>query len=417
MDDRDYAVAGDSDDKVDLTDQFMYGDSHDEVDWTDQSIDGDLHNEVHPIFHRIRFPGADYDKLLPALKLSSLFIDTDCLLDFWFALLFGPTDRVYHGGGEEDWHWAYFRPNANGKLSARDIARTRGALRTLAHMVTFHRDRKMDSAGRSVACEGYFGGGTRSLFYTGDFNGPLSHIYYKEGRYMALCNLSLDDVEAQQREHFSFAVLLVHEVAHAAYSAASRNWNDTIPFEAGEVGETGFEWEAHVFGGVADGMLEAWPSASRMQSYKAKAWHMTTFRDAADFDIWWHIPLTYIERLYTAEFWESTVLWEGAAALKVPHVLGYRYQVDDKGYATLFRPAYYSDDAEVGMPEDCCTAEHGDSSIAPIAPGFEWDGFGRLLKIDYYELFPGVYKSRFWHNKDRWGWTTYSHWQVENQGW
>ena len=94
------------------------------MDEYDGSIDGELPEEVHPIFHRINFPNVDYDKLLPALKLANLFIDTDCLLDFWFALFFGPMQRVRHGSDEEEWHWAFFRPDSGGKLSAKDTART-----------------------------------------------------------------------------------------------------------------------------------------------------------------------------------------------------------------------------------------------------------------------------------------------------
>ena len=63
---------------------------------------GDLTNEIHPLFKQTNFPGVDYATLLHSLRLASLLIDTDCLLDYWHARWYGPSKKEYTGDGEDD---------------------------------------------------------------------------------------------------------------------------------------------------------------------------------------------------------------------------------------------------------------------------------------------------------------------------
>lgn len=37
-----------------------------------------LDNKIHPVFSEANFPGAHYESLLPALRLASRLVSTDC---------------------------------------------------------------------------------------------------------------------------------------------------------------------------------------------------------------------------------------------------------------------------------------------------------------------------------------------------
>jgi len=83
---------------------------------------GDLANDVHPLFARLNFPGARYEVLLPTLRLATLLIDTDCLLEYWHTLWFGSVGSF--AIKEDESHQCYGRLKHT--LSAKDIAVTRG---------------------------------------------------------------------------------------------------------------------------------------------------------------------------------------------------------------------------------------------------------------------------------------------------
>ncbi|KAK5126598.1 hypothetical protein LTR85_009532 [Meristemomyces frigidus] len=388
-------------DEYNYEDSGYYSDNSGEDQWPPDgfTVDRDLHNEVHPIFSRTNFPGADYDQLRPALKLASLFIDTDCLLDFWHAIFFGSIKEVLHGEGEDMWHLAYWRPRP--KLSAKDVAMTRSRLRTLSHMVKFYRHKDLKGCGgETVPSEGFLTHSARSPFYCGDYQGRFTHVYYLEALYEEICGLSGCGMKAQYESCFSFAVLLVHEIAHVATDAASATGG--MPFEDGRVVETGYEWSAHLFGGVPyvaypNVLLKEWPSASIVRDYVASGWQIDGILDCSDIELRWHIPSSYIEQLFSSYFWELTVSTQGSVALKVPKARGFRYKSDEKGESRLFNPQREDDDVDLGLPEDCCVHDFGSGSFRPIAPRIEWEGLGRLMKIDHYELFSDIWESRSWH--------------------
>lgn len=63
----------------------------------------DLTNEIHPVFAKERFDEAmDYVAITPALRLATRLITTDCLMDYWYAILCTtPVDEPEEEDGEE----------------------------------------------------------------------------------------------------------------------------------------------------------------------------------------------------------------------------------------------------------------------------------------------------------------------------
>lgn len=63
---------------------------------------GDLKNDIHPIFRRSNCHGEAkqiYDILQPAFQLASRFLQSECLLPFWYTLFFSPCVKF-----KQPWH-------------------------------------------------------------------------------------------------------------------------------------------------------------------------------------------------------------------------------------------------------------------------------------------------------------------------
>ena len=248
----------------------------------DQLTLSDLSNEVHPIFAPTNFPEADYAKLFPALRLASRFVDTDCLLDFWYGIFFGVELPVRHGESMKDWHMAFFRPRT--ELSAVDRAMTRFKLRRLADIVLFNRMTPQEDYinGRTFA---YLDIVAQALSGDGGLApGVRTQILYSGRWYKSMCGLHSADRETQRREYFEFASMLVHEVAHAAYYAACGANSYELPFEFNTVSETGYDWEAFGFGGIIGHghTVIDWSSPSRCKEYTKNGWSIWLQDDPPD---------------------------------------------------------------------------------------------------------------------------------------
>ena len=183
--------------------------------------------------------------------------------------------------------------------------------------------------------------------------------------------------------------MLVHEVAHEAYYAACGTNSYELPFEFNTVSETGYDWEAFGFGGIIGHghTVIDWPSPSRCKEYTKNGWSIWLQDDPPDveFEAHWIIPLQYVQKLYTNAFWEITVPLQGAESLKIPRIRGQLFVMrPDQGLMVCdnFEEA---ESCSYQLPENVEYRTWGE--IEAIAPGFEWEGFGRLMKIDGSWLF------------------------------
>ncbi|KAK4574357.1 hypothetical protein LTR86_002119 [Recurvomyces mirabilis] len=385
----------------------VYENESDSSHGSDISVDGvvsqehdNLANEVHPIFARIKFPGIDYETILPSLRLASLLIDTDCLLNHWHNLWFGDLLRVDHGDGEDDWHWACFPSRSI--LSSKDKAMVRSRLKTMASMVTFYRRKTLTGA----LCQPSEGQLDRVAPYTyGDFPGACSTVYYDESIVEQLSRLdSTRDCESFLRFQLSFARLMVHELAHAAHAAA---WNvHEEPCGSATMGEAGYDWEANILSGIGhtyesehamNHIVNQWPNGRLGKKYLKEGWNIWIQDKCPDVDIGWEVPYFYVQKLFATSFWEQAVPEQGAAALKIPKLRGHLYETDDDGSMIIQRPFNVDRVSyEQSLPEDCCIDDAYEGTIRPFAPGVEYEGFGRLLRIDTDALFPPDPCSRAW---------------------
>ncbi|KAK3675260.1 hypothetical protein LTR78_004770 [Recurvomyces mirabilis] len=193
----------------------------------------DLANEMHPIFALMNFPGINFETILPSLRLASLLIDTDCLLNYWHNLWFGDLLRVDRGDGEDDWHWACF-----------------------PSMVSFHRRKTLTEA-LCQPSDGHLG--CVAPYTYGDFPGACSTVYYDESIVAQLSQLD----------------------PHAAHRAASNVQEEPCGFVT--MGEAGCDWENDIFGDIGhtyesehamNHIVNQWPNGCIGKKYLKEGWHI-----------------------------------------------------------------------------------------------------------------------------------------------
>lgn len=221
---------------------------------------GDLDNAIHPVFGVQNFEDdLDYEILRPSLRLASLLLEEPSLFSFWHAMFFGPETELLDLDLEtrhSQKMFSYCR--TDGELSAEDIVKTGEKLLALAKVIRFIRkeDQNMSRLGGcciSEKCE-----------MPETFWGVGSRILYRDNFYNDLRSLELNPKDPDTREHdhdwelltsrFGFAILMLHELAHAAQSAVLGHDSYEHFFEDDVVAEAGFAWENFVFGGtVGDG--------------------------------------------------------------------------------------------------------------------------------------------------------------------
>ena len=184
-----------------------------------------LHNDVHPIFARHKFSIAshDYEIILPALKLASLFISTDSLLQFWAIMFRGRLKQVPNADGSGDTHAALFPPHE--PLTPKDIAETKLVLLNMSQItyfvcvahenpdvggVTFPHDDRLRPNTNPACCD------------LCSFHGYASAILFAKSKFTKIEMVYNETVGEGQgftpellRLYFEFAFLLLHELAHA----------------------------------------------------------------------------------------------------------------------------------------------------------------------------------------------------------
>jgi hypothetical protein len=312
-----------------------------------QSKVGDLSNAIHAVFRRSNFKNisdVEYDALKPSLQFASLFLTTPELAGFPHAILVGGYKHVPHPDNEDLDEWSYQEKDS--ELSSRDLAMYNLALSTFADMVVFIADEAEDI--HCGLCK------------------PNPDIFLKDTHLQngSIIHFSRAEIEAHNHDEyglyrgdfgikwrtFETAKILLHELTHAV-SHARLGGLACIPFGSNKVVETGYEWESYVFGGVicysdircsghASLMIRDWPAASVVRGYMHHKYAIDRLEEEPSrIEMrWWMLPVLseWFEQLFTTEFWMKTVPEQGAGALRVPRLRGYRVKIADDGSATFF---------------------------------------------------------------------------------
>ncbi|KAK3073449.1 hypothetical protein LTR53_004981 [Teratosphaeriaceae sp. CCFEE 6253] len=295
----------------------------------------DLRNEVHPVFARFNFPDADYDALLPTLRLATLLLMSEgSLIHYATDLLVVPVRKDYRypaGSGYEGQAYQAVYPHKH-PLSATDKAKVEQELLGMANSVRFRREKPCGIGGVSLAgvCRPEEGSLVDSAMSPG-FVGPPTDVGFNDEMSQELC-------EAHQQakacghaswqlcyNYFASAALLCHEIAHAVRDG---KWGRE---QSCDIVVGGYDWEAAVFGGqtwpqrgLTDVLyLGEWPSSVKMIPYLRSGCQMFVCGQPPErAQRVWALPTDGVLQLCQAAFWSG--LQDDGNALKVPWLVGYR---------------------------------------------------------------------------------------------
>ena len=409
----------------------------------------ELRNPIHPMFCPVNFPGQDYDLLKPVLRLATRLLTSQPLLPFWHALFFGNSFDLPELSEQYDAEIGYYSRTQH-VLSRKATIMTYEALEDLAEIVRFYP--RFPRAGHveietecelCAYCKPRQATRNRLWYMPARYElpgvGSVIHINPKMLEDLRDCRAGLAvhgckydvDVDKTKRDSgngimlsleeewafmlspeevyepasaqamlFQWAVILVHEVAHAAHRAAlSPSAPYEYFFEDGVVAEAGHDWEAWAFGGrvvvnrlstTLDGRLTSakfvlllpWPWRLGMREWVQEApcrvERPENFAEAGD-EIAWRVGQEFIAKLFTDDFWDNEILERGREALWPEKELGGWYTELERGF---YRGANGRVEERNVLPEgyeDCIVDSKG--LIRRLPRSIDPEGFGRLLKM------------------------------------
>ena len=306
---------------------------------------GNLTNSIHPIFRRDNFAVdllVDYEILTPALQLASRLITPPTPLSFWHTIISGATRPekfyIYPLRQGEEYHYEFC--NHSPTLTDEQILKTEAKLIGLADRVQFELNEEDVSETKTWVM-------TTERLHTDDSRAiikiPSRAMLEVQNAAMRFA-LTGDDV-TYTVSAFQFAKTIVHELAHAAY-VTSYSENEYCYFPGSAVCEEGFSWENEIFSGLIDiekrpdsedespevfyPYITPWPNpyrvtkpliddddciGIRLRHSSALLPKAKTDNSSKDHYFFHYIDFSFLEKLFTEDFWTNDMITQGPSAL------------------------------------------------------------------------------------------------------
>ena len=287
----------------------------------------DLDNKVHPLFSEHNLRCARREVILPSLRLATLFLDTPCLMNYWYAAFFSLEDVPYADANDARKTFKAIVIK-NEPLSAKDVARVRLKLCALAQHVRFYIDCTGGSNGTCEPDE------ARINPASSVFSGQQCFIRLSTALYSELCDLHDSAFTGVPTAgHHQLAINICHEITHAIHCTRFGS-RTAIGCGHQPCSEEGFDWEAATFGGrvvklnAMNLVIYPWPAASAFEFYMSRLGGGEMFVQAApvgNVEIAWSASESYLTKLFSKSFWEELMANPDPDALKFPRTLGYRW--------------------------------------------------------------------------------------------
>ncbi|KAK5675319.1 hypothetical protein LTS10_012085 [Elasticomyces elasticus] len=373
----------------------------------------DLDNAVHPLFVRENFRDADYDALLPALRLATRLLNCEASIIYYHTIFHVKITKKHYPASsnvEYDEYEAVYPPNRS--LTVKEVRRVRKEFSNIADTMQFHR--KELRSGNKGQCDESQAEVDLSVSWQG-FRGWPSAINYNEKGYADLVELyhqtTDKDVSAPLAIHYvQFARMLCHELSHAAAFYRWGDYGGEVAWADNVLTESGFDWETIVWGGILDDehTLLQWPGITTANSYLRKGSTMKCVGQPAAADVEWELPLGWVLQMCRTSFWEEVVPIKGRDALIAPKLIGMRYKPADCKCSTCStsNPFYNFKDLSLVMNEivlwpepdsPSCEAHRAEwcdakvwakDPLECVADGFVLLTNGRLIHHKYAKRFP-----------------------------
>jgi hypothetical protein len=321
-----------------------------------------LDNTIHPLFSKDRFPsGLDYEAMVPSLRLATHLLDADAVVEYCTAMVHG---KVFNNRGEEmelrglsgndcD-RGVSWTTTVRCAYTSHTDKRTRAEelLQRLSHVVRFDILTHPEDIHTSHAqCQPLHGPLSGQL--TSTFRGCGSSIFLNPRELDRLATLSYRKKNRKGHQllafaRFSLAVLLIHELAHSIQLASFGSREHEVMLPDWTTDEAGHELISSIFGGIIDCysassfphlpqdgeqtckdmtvrraqhesafvILRPWPCLKLVKEYALSGTPIVyTAPPRPCWDQLIRINSSFIESLFTNEFWNEAIPRRGASAL------------------------------------------------------------------------------------------------------
>lgn len=227
----------------------------------------DLTNPVHPIFRKSNCHGDArkyYDHLLPAFKLASRYLQTPCLLPFWYTSFFSEVQDI-----QNPWYSAgklksYEYLNVPRTLTSEQLKETEDVLNWFADYVRFTVRPTAERQGNTPES---------SFFHHRRYNGH-GRIFICRPLLRGLREaIKIGDWAAHAWSICKLAATLGHELAHAVPHMTRGPHHYYFPGEMAS--EAGYDFEKRVLGSIIErhphdpalAVLLPWPNTIKLGEY------------------------------------------------------------------------------------------------------------------------------------------------------
>jgi len=303
-----------------------YGFRPQEVNWTgavslENCRRSSLSNDIHPLLVRSRFddtPDAIYDRLIPALRLATMFLTQPIRMQFWVTLALG--ERM--DDKEMSFKYGKYsqRVGKHVEMTKENTVKVAERLREIGQMdiIHFAFKHKLGTDAGSVwgftqpICD-YLG--ARKTYGRKD---RLTRTVIKlhSDHYIIARKLSpLKYLEFSQQLRFSFffASLIMHELAHAIEGAYVQmrdgQWQDYQRSQSyletfwldWQRPECGRAWEQTMFGGEIQPINNR---ADGSHGICTRDWPPHGIENDPERCTYYTVPMTYVENLFQTNTWQ-----------------------------------------------------------------------------------------------------------------
>lgn len=308
----------------------------------------DLDNPIHPLLCRSNFEFGDkwedadfiYEKMEQSLRLASMYLQHDSVLEWFIAPLLGhPLQSLHPDGKSRQTYLSNPLAKKSGREQKELISEVRKALHCLSGCITFGFpsidmrsyartliDKVKPTHEHSPACTRYF---TSKQAIKIEIRPQFAKFFLADYEESSLCK--------QFRQDFSFATVIVHEICHAV--GVMKRGDMIEPYLRCDhpQAELGFAWENFMFGAVINPSDQESDTVGFMMR---RIWSDNTVAKEAGGKEWAAVPASYIAKWFRKDTWNK-IAEAGPTALPSPHV-------DLKIISTTNSPYYavYSDSSK-----------------------------------------------------------------------
>ena len=288
----------------------------------------DLDNAIHTVFRQPSFEDLDpstYCKLRPALRLASMFLESDAMLEWFVRPAFGkPLIDLVSG------KTFLSEPSRCPQRKQQYISEVRQALKYMKYCVRFNFVDSLDCfALTQKDVSKAFRNSHPHTFYTSAHPTVIQiHDKYRQFVDAEYATSNICDI---LRFDFMLATTIMHELTHAFGIMCRGDLKEPYHRLTNPQAEWGWSWEDFALGGIINPFDR---TSARISFLMRKVWLSDKVAYAAGGKQWTAVPMTWIGQWFRKSTWAAVA--ENGPSVVLPPACALKFHCTNDGYYTIF---------------------------------------------------------------------------------